>query len=86
MARAFPGVGEPEAVINVGVSGPGIVHHAVRHAARDLPLQDLAETIKTLLQTGAGGELVDAKQHVVWAFLSASSIFHWRRHRCQAIR
>ena len=32
MAGAFHGVGEPEAVINVGVSGPGVVHHAVRHA------------------------------------------------------
>ena len=25
------------AVINFGVSGPGVVHHAVRHAPRDLP-------------------------------------------------
>src|SRR5213075_562835 len=44
MAGAFHGVSEAEAVINVGVSGPGVVHHAVRHADRDLPLQDLAET------------------------------------------
>jgi uncharacterized protein (UPF0210 family) len=35
-------------VINVGVSGPGVVHHAVRHADKNLPLQDLAETIKKL--------------------------------------
>ena len=30
MAGAFHGVGEPERVINVGVSGPGVVHHALQ--------------------------------------------------------
>ncbi len=59
MAGAFHGVGEPEAVINVGVSGPGVVHYAVRHAATDLPLQDLAETIKKLsFKLARAGELV----------------------------
>jgi uncharacterized protein (UPF0210 family) len=59
MAGAFHGVGEPEAVINVGVSGPGVVHYAVRHAASDLPLQDLAETIKKLsFKLARAGELV----------------------------
>ncbi len=59
MAGAFHGIGEPEAVINVGVSGPGVVHHAVRHAPRDLPLQDLAETIKKLsFKLARAGELV----------------------------
>src|SRR6186713_303627 len=45
MAGAFHGVGEPEATINVGVSGPGVVHYALRHAAPDLPLEELAEII-----------------------------------------
>ena len=59
MAGAFHGVGEPEAVINVGVSGPGVVNHAVRHASRDLPLQDLAELIKKLsFKLSRAGELV----------------------------
>lgn len=59
MAGAFHGVGEPEAVINVGVSGPGVVHHAVRHAGKDLPLQELAETIKKLsFKLSRAGELV----------------------------
>jgi uncharacterized protein (UPF0210 family) len=59
MAGAFHGVGEPEAVINVGVSGPGVVHHAVREAPKDLPLQDLAETIKKLsFKLSRAGELV----------------------------
>src|SRR4029079_7569392 len=59
MAGAFHGVSEAEAVINVGVCGPGVVHHAVRHADRDLPLQDLAETIKKLsFKLARAGELV----------------------------
>jgi uncharacterized protein (UPF0210 family) len=59
MAGAFHGVSEAEAVINVGVSGPGVVHHAVRHADRDLRLQDLAETIKKLsFKLARAGELV----------------------------
>lgn len=59
MAGAFHGVGEPGAVINVGVSGPGVVNYAVRHAAADLPLQELAEIIKKLsFKLSRAGELV----------------------------
>lgn len=59
MAGAFHGPGEPEAVINVGVSGPGVVNYAVRHAARDLPLQEIAEIIKKLsFKLSRAGELV----------------------------
>ena len=32
MAGAFHGIGEPETVINVGVSGPGVVQSAIRRA------------------------------------------------------
>src|SRR5258708_12273022 len=48
MAGAFHGIGEPEAVLNVGVSGPGVVNHAVQQAPKDLPLHELAEVIKKL--------------------------------------
>jgi uncharacterized protein (UPF0210 family) len=59
MAGAFHGVGEPEAVINVGVSGPGVVNHALSQAARDLPLEELAEIIKKLsFKLARAGELV----------------------------
>jgi uncharacterized protein (UPF0210 family) len=59
MAGAFHGIGEPEAVINVGVSGPGVVNHAVRHAPADLPLHELAELIKKLsFKLARAGELV----------------------------
>jgi uncharacterized protein (UPF0210 family) len=59
MAGAFHGVGEPEAVINVGVSGPGVVNHAVRHAPKDLPLDELAEIIKKIsFRLSRAGELI----------------------------
>jgi len=59
MAGAFHGPGEAEAVINVGVSGPGVVNYAIRHAAKDSPLQELAEIIKKLsFKLSRAGELV----------------------------
>jgi uncharacterized protein (UPF0210 family) len=59
MAGAFHGVGEPEAVINVGVSGPGVVNHALRHAPATAPLHELAEIIKKLsFKLSRAGELV----------------------------
>src|SRR6185503_17673728 len=59
MAGAFHGVGEPEAVLNVGVSGPGVVNHAVQQVADDLPLQEVAELIKKLsFKLARAGELV----------------------------
>jgi len=59
MAGAFHGVGEPEAVINVGVSGPGVVNHAVRHAPAGAPLDEMAELIKKLsFKLARAGELI----------------------------
>jgi uncharacterized protein (UPF0210 family) len=59
MAGAFHGIGEPEAVINVGVSGPGVVNRAVRHAPKDAPLDEMAELIKKLsFKLARAGELI----------------------------
>src|SRR5207247_8190171 len=59
MAGAFHGIGEPEAALNVGVSGPGVVNHAVQHAEPDLPLHELAEIIKKLsFKLARAGELI----------------------------
>src|SRR5881628_804678 len=59
MAGAFHGIGEPEAVLNVGVSGPGVVNYAVQHAQPDLPLHELSEVIKKLsFKLARAGELV----------------------------
>ena len=59
MAGAFHGIGEPEACLNVGVSGPGVVNYAVSHADPNLPLHELAEVIKKLsFKLARAGELV----------------------------
>ena len=58
MAGAFHGAGEAEKVINVGVSGPGVVHSAIRQA-KGAPFDALAETIKkTAFQVTRMGQLV----------------------------
>ena len=45
MAGAFHGIGEGDTVINVGVSGPGVVHHAIKNM-QDASLDEIAEIIK----------------------------------------
>ena len=58
MAGAFHGVGEPEVVINVGVSGPGVVAHALREC-KGQPFDIVAETIKkTAFKITRMGQLV----------------------------
>jgi len=58
MAGAFHGIGEPDCVINVGVSGPGVVANAVE-AEPDLGLGELANVIKRVaFKITRMGELV----------------------------
>ena len=58
MAGAFHGVGEPECEINVGVSGPGVVRHAIESAG-SCSLTELAEIIKkTAFKVTRMGQLV----------------------------
>lgn len=58
MAGAFHGVTEPETVINVGVSGPGVVKHALE-AVRGQDIGVVAETIKkTAFKITRVGQLV----------------------------
>jgi uncharacterized protein len=45
MAGAFHGIGEPEAVVNVGISGPGVVHMALKKV-KDGDFGVVSETIK----------------------------------------
>lgn len=62
MAGAYLGVGEPEAVINVGVSGPGVVKKAIDRAVQDgsaNSLGDIAEVIKrTAFKVTRVGEII----------------------------
>ncbi len=58
MAGAFHGPGEPECVVNVGVSGPGVVAHALREC-RGAPFDVVAETVKkTAFKITRMGQLV----------------------------
>ncbi|MBQ3060083.1 MAG: PFL family protein [Desulfovibrio sp.] len=67
MAGAYLGVGEPDVVINVGVSGPGVVRKAIDRAVAAghnnrggrLTLLDLAEVIKrTAYKVTRVGEII----------------------------
>ncbi|RPJ01244.1 MAG: PFL family protein, partial [Deltaproteobacteria bacterium] len=62
MAGAYLGYGEPETVINVGVSGPGVVKKELERAVqsgRKLTLGDLSEIIKkTSFRVTRVGELI----------------------------
>ena len=58
MAGAFHGVGESGTVINVGVSGPGVVQHAIE-AIPEADLSELAEMIKrTAFKITRAGQLI----------------------------
>ena len=58
MAGAFHGVGESGTVINVGVSGPGVVQHAIE-SIPEADLSELAEMIKrTAFKITRAGQLI----------------------------
>ena len=58
MAGAFHGIGEPECVINVGVSGPGVVNAAIRELENP-NLTEISETVKkTAFKITRMGEMV----------------------------
>jgi len=64
MAGAIHGLGQPEVVINVGVSGPGVIASALKRRIaqagdQHLGLQDLADEIKrTAFRVTRSGELI----------------------------
>lgn len=66
MAGAYLGIGEPDVVINVGVSGPGVVKKAIdralekgRATGRPLQLLDVSEVIKrTAYKVTRVGEMI----------------------------
>ena len=62
MAGAFHGVGEPDVVLNVGVSGPGVVRAALAKMPEDAPLNEVAEVIKkTAFKITRMGQLVGSE-------------------------
>ncbi|WP_368220854.1 DUF711 family protein, partial [Anaerotruncus rubiinfantis] len=62
MAGAFHGAGEPDCVINVGVSGPGVVRAALAAAPEDLDITGVAELIKkTAFKITRMGQLIGSE-------------------------
>ena len=58
MAGAFHGPGEPECAVNVGVSGPGVVHHALQ-GVKGKSFDEVAELVKkTAFRITRMGQLV----------------------------
>lgn len=61
VAGAFHGVSEPETVLNVGISGPGVVLDAIRRAG-NCSFLDLAEVVKeTSFKITRAGEIIGKK-------------------------
>lgn len=61
MAGAFHGIGEPDCVLHVGVSGPGVVRAALAKAPKDLPMDQVADIIKkTAFKITRMGQMVGA--------------------------
>lgn len=59
MAGAFHGVGEADCVINVGVSGPGVVRAALHKLGKDASITEVADLIKrTAFKITRMGQLV----------------------------
>ena len=59
MAGAFHGAGEGDVMLNVGVSGPGVVQAALENCPADADLTAIAETVKkTAFKITRVGELI----------------------------
>ena len=59
MAGAFHGITEADCVLNVGVSGPGVVRVAIKQAGPDKSMNEIAEVIKkTAFKITRVGQLV----------------------------
>lgn len=59
MAGAFHGVGEADCVINVGVSGPGVVRAAIANVDKNASISEIADVIKkTAFKVTRMGQLV----------------------------
>jgi len=77
IAGAFHGVSEPDVVINVGISGPGVILRAIKEAPDDLDFASLGDRIRRMAFkiTRAGefiGKEVAAKQNVPYGIVDIS--------------
>lgn len=62
IAGAFHGVSEPDVVVNVGISGPGVILRAVREAPHDLDFSALSDRIRRMaFKITRAGEFIGRK-------------------------
>ena len=62
MAGAFHGIGEADTVINVGVSGPGVVRNAIKAASKNATIAEIADLIKKIaFKITRMGQLIGTK-------------------------
>ncbi len=62
MAGAFHGIGEADTVINVGVSGPGVVRNAIKSASKTASIAEISDIIKkTAFKITRMGQLIGTK-------------------------
>jgi len=77
IAGAFHGVSEPDSIINVGISGPGVILRAVKETPEELDFAALAERIRSMAFkiTRAGefiGKKVAALQNIPFGIVDIS--------------
>ena len=62
MAGGFHGITGKDSVVNVGISGPGVIRRVIKELPTDLPLEELANEIKkTAFKITRAGELIGKK-------------------------
>ncbi|MBN2423885.1 MAG: PFL family protein [Calditrichaceae bacterium] len=62
IAGAFHGVSEPDVVVNVGLSGPGVILRAVREAPDNMDFADLSDRIRRMaFKITRAGEFIGKK-------------------------
>lgn len=87
MAGAFHGIGEADCVLNVGVSGPGVVHSAIQRAGESCSMNEIADIIKkTAFKITRMGQLVGSIASERLGVPLVLLICLWHRHRLSVTR
>lgn len=81
MAGAFHGVGEADCVINVGVSGPGVVRSAIKKAPKSASISEIADIIKkTSFKITRMGQLIGTEASKLLNVPLVLLIYHLHLH------
>lgn len=81
MAGAFHGFGEADCVINVGVSGPGVVRSAIKKAPKSASISEIADIIKkTAFKITRMGQLIGTEASKLLNVPLELLIYHLHLH------